>query len=41
MLPRVHSVKNLSEAVFFLGDHEGTIQVEKDEFRLKTKLIPT
>ena len=37
----IYSIKDFSEAVYTMGDHEGTRQVEYDDIRMKTKLILT
>ena len=39
--PRIYTIKETSEAVYTMGDHEGTIQIEYDDISMKTKLILT
>ena len=39
--PCIYTIKDISEAVHPLGDHEGTIKIEYDENTMKTKLILT
>ena len=36
--PRIYSIKDISEAVYVIGDHEGTLQIEYDDISMKTKL---
>ena len=37
----VYSNKDISEAVYKMGDHEGTLQIEYDDISAKTKPILT
>ena len=37
----IYSMKNLSEAVFTMGDHEGTLKIEFDDISMKTRIILT
>ena len=37
--PGNHTIEDLHEAVYPLGDHEGTLQIEYDDLNKKTKLI--
>ena len=39
--PGDYTIEYLQEAVYPLGDHEGTIQFEYDDLNKKTKLILT
>ena len=39
--PGIYSVKEISEFVYTMGDHEKTLQLENDEISVKTKLILT
>ena len=39
LLPGIHSFEDISQAVYTMGDHEGTIQLEYDDVSMKTKLI--
>ena len=39
--PGIYTIEDLREAVFFLGDHEGTLQIEYDDLNKKTKLLLT
>ena len=37
----VYSFKDISEEVNTMGDHEGSLQIEYDDIRMKIKLILT
>ena len=37
--PGINTIKDVSEAVCTMSDHEGTLQIEKDDISMKTKLI--
>ena len=39
--PGIYTFEDLQEAVYPLGDHEGTLQIEYDDINKKTKLILT
>ena len=39
--PANYTIEDLQEAVYTLGDHEGTLQIEYDDLNKKTKLILT
>ena len=39
--PGIYSIKFISEVVYTMGDHEGTLQIEYDDIILKTKSILT
>ena len=39
--PAYHTIENLDKAVYLLGDHEGTLQIEHDDLKKETKLILT
>ena len=39
--PGIDTIKDTSEAVYKMGDHEGTLQIEYDDMSMKTKLILT
>ena len=39
--PAIYTLEDLQEAVYLLGDHEGTLQIEYDDLNKKTKLILT
>ena len=39
--PGIYTVKNSSQAVYTMGHHEGTLQIEYDDRRKKRKLILT
>ena len=39
--PGIYSIKDISEVVYTMGDHEGTLQIEYDDIRMKTKPILT
>ena len=36
--PGIYKIKDFSEAVYTMGDHEGSIQIEYDVVSMKTKL---
>ena len=36
--PGNYTFKNLSDAVYTMGDHEGILQIEHDDFSMKTTL---
>ena len=35
----IYSNKDISEVIYTMGDHEGTIQIEIDDNSMKTKII--
>ena len=37
--PGIYTIKDIAEAVYKMGDLEGTLQFKHDDFTLKTKLI--
>ena len=37
--PRVYTIEDLQKAVYPLGDHEGTIEIEYDDNTMKTNFI--
>ena len=37
--PAIYSIKDFSEIVYIMGDHEGTLKIENDIFTMKTKLF--
>ena len=39
--PCIYSIKDSSEAVYNMGDHEGTLKIEHDDISMKRKLILT
>ena len=39
--PGNYTTEDLQKAVYFLGDHEGTLQIEYDDLNKKTKNILT
>ena len=39
--PGIYTIKDIGEAVYTMGDHQGTLQVEYDDITRKTKLILT
>ena len=39
--PGDYTIEDLEEAVYPLGDHKGTLQIEYDDLNKKTKLILT
>ena len=38
LTPDIYTIKDITEAVFPLGDHEGTLRIEYDDITRKTKL---
>ena len=41
ILPGSYTFENFSDAVYTMGDHEGTIQIEYANISMETKLIVT
>ena len=41
ILPGIYTIKDISELVYTMGDHEGTLRLEYDGLSMKTKLFPT
>ena len=39
--PGMHSIKDISEVVYTMGDQEETLKIEYDDRRMKTKIIST
>ena len=39
--PGIYSNEDISEDLYTMGDHEGTLKVEYDDIRMTTKLILT
>ena len=39
--PGIYTIEDLQEAVYPLGDHEQTLQIEYDDLNKKTKLLLT
>ena len=39
--PGIYSIEDISKAVYTMGDHGGTLQIEYDDDTMKTKLILT
>ena len=39
--PGIYTIKDISEAVYTMGDHEGTLQIKNDDITMKTKPILT
>ena len=37
--PGIYTIKDVSEVVYNLGDHDGTTKVEFDEINIKTRII--
>ena len=37
--PVIYTIKDTSEAVYTIGDHEGTLQIEYDDISMKTKIF--
>ena len=41
LTPGIYSLKDTSDDVYIMGDHEGTLQSEYDHFNMKTELVLT
>ena len=41
ILPGNYTMKGISEALYTMGDHEGTLQIEYDDISMNTKFILT
>ena len=39
--PGIYKIKNISEIVYTMGHHEGTLQIEYDDVSMKTKIFLT
>ena len=39
--PSIHTIEDPKEAVYTMGDHEGTLKIEYDDITEKTKLLFT
>ena len=39
--PGIYSIRVISEVVYKMGDHEGTLQIGYDDISMRTKLILT
>ena len=39
--PGIYSIKNISEVLCTMSDHEGTLQIEHDDIRMQRKPILT
>ena len=39
LLPGIYTIKDIAEAVYTMGDHEGALQIEYDNISMKTKII--
>ena len=39
--PGIYTINGISEAVYTMGDHEGTLKIEYKDISMKTKLIIT
>ena len=39
--PVTYTIREISEAVYTIGDHEGSLKIEWDDISMKTKLILT
>ena len=41
LVPGIYSIKDISQPVYTMGNHEGTLKSEYDDIRMKTKVILT
>ena len=41
LIPGIYTIKDISEIVYTMVDHEGALQIEYDDVTMKTKLILT
>ena len=41
LTPGIYKIEDISDAVYTMGDHEGTLQIEYDDISRKSKLIST
>ena len=41
ILPGIYTIEENSEAVYTMGDHDGTLQIQYDDISMKTKLVLT
>ena len=41
IVPGIYSIKDISEILFTMADHEGTLQIEYDDMSMKRELILT
>ena len=39
--PGIYTIKDISEAVYTMGDQEGTLQIENNDISMKTKFVST
>ena len=39
--PGIYSIEDISNVVYNMGDHQGTLQIEYDDDTMKTKFILT
>ena len=39
--PGIYSIEDFANAIYTMGDHEGTLQIEYDDISMKTRLILT
>ena len=39
--PGIYAIKDIAEAVYTMGDHEGTSKIDNDDITIKNKLILT
>ena len=37
--PGIYSVKDISEVVYTMGDHEGNLKMENADIKMKTRLV--
>ena len=41
LLPRIYTIKDITEVFYTKGDHEGTLHTEYDDISKRTKLFST
>ena len=41
LIPGIYTIKDISETVYIMGDHEGSSKIENDDVSMKTKRILT
>ena len=39
--PGIYTIEDISKVVYTMGDHEGTLQIEYDDYTMKTEPILT
>ena len=41
LCPRIYTIKDISEVVYTMGNHEGTLKIKYDAISMNTKLLST